>query len=77
MGEKNSDGFEQWDSTTINHDLAHARPENLDPKTNGPFLDDDRAEQEAAYRAGRAKHLKEVDKKIRAAEKKAEEKKGK
>jgi hypothetical protein len=77
MGEKNSEGFSPWDTTTINHDLAHARPENLDPKTNGPFLDDDRAEQEAAYRAGRAKFLKERDKKIKAAEKKAEEKKGK
>ncbi len=32
---------------------AHQRPENLDPKTNGPFLDDIRAAQEESYREAR------------------------
>ena len=72
MEEEKDSGFEKWDSTTLNHDQAHARQENLDPKVNGPFLDDVRAEQEEAYRTGRAKSMKAAEKKKKAAEKKAE-----
>ena len=31
----------------------HARPDDLDPKVNGPFLDDIRAEQARAHREAR------------------------
>lgn len=37
----------------IKHDKAHERPDGLDPKTNGPFLDDVREAQEEAYREAR------------------------
>lgn len=39
----------------INHENAHERPEGLDPKVNGPFLDDIRRAQEEAYREARNK----------------------
>ena len=34
----------------LTHDNAHGRPDKLDPRVNGPFLDDIRREQERAYR---------------------------
>lgn len=37
----------------ITHENAHGRPEKLDPRVNGPFLDDVRREQEKAYREAR------------------------
>lgn len=37
----------------LSHDNAHGRPEKLDPRVNGPFLDDIRREQEKAYREQR------------------------
>lgn len=37
----------------LTHDNAHSRPEKLDPRVNGPFLDDIRREQEEAYRKSR------------------------
>lgn len=37
----------------LTHDNAHKRPEKLDPRVNGPFLDDIREEQEKAYREAR------------------------
>ncbi|HEY0750375.1 MAG TPA: hypothetical protein VGD26_04435 [Chitinophagaceae bacterium] len=37
----------------LKHENAHARPDKLDPKVNGPFLDDVRKEQEEAYRKAR------------------------
>lgn len=37
----------------LTHENAHGRPEVLDPRVNGPFLDDIRAEQERAYRESR------------------------
>jgi hypothetical protein len=37
----------------IVHENAHARDDELDPKVNGPFLDDVRADQERAYRDSR------------------------
>lgn len=43
-----------WD-VPITSDLPHARPEGLDPRKNGPFLDDIRAELERAYREARMK----------------------
>lgn len=33
----------------------HTRPDDLNPKVNGPFLDDIRREQERAYREARNK----------------------
>jgi hypothetical protein len=41
---------------------AHQRPDNLDPKHNGPFLDDIRAAQEESYREARNSkdHIKKV-----------------
>lgn len=36
-------------------DHPHQRPADLDPKVNGPFLDDIRAEQANARREGRSK----------------------
>ena len=40
----------------VTHDNAHGRDENLvDPKTDGPYLDDIRAAQEDAYRQARNK----------------------
>lgn len=39
----------------LTHDNAHGRPEKLDPRVNGPFLDDIRREQERAYREQRMK----------------------
>ena len=39
----------------VSHENAHVRPENLDPRNNGPFLDDIRREQERAYRESRLK----------------------
>ncbi len=40
----------------LTHENAHARDENaVDPKTDGPYLDDIRAAQEDAYRAARNK----------------------
>lgn len=47
-------GFDK--GTGLTHENAHARPENLDPRHNGPFLDDIRAEQERAYRESRNKN---------------------
>lgn len=40
----------------ITHEDAHKRPDDLDPKVNGPFLDDIREEQERAYREARNKN---------------------
>jgi hypothetical protein len=37
----------------LTHDKAHERPDTLDPRVNGPFLDDIRREQERAYREQR------------------------
>lgn len=37
----------------LTHDNAHGRPDKLDPRVNGPFLDDVRREQEKAYREAR------------------------
>jgi hypothetical protein len=45
----------------LKHDNAHARPEGLDPKVNGPFLDDVRADQERAYRDARNKNAVQFD----------------
>lgn len=39
----------------LTHDNAHGRPDNLDPRVNGPYLDDIRREQERAYRESRMK----------------------
>jgi hypothetical protein len=39
----------------LTHDNAHSRPVDLDPRVNGPFLDDVRREQEQAYREQRMK----------------------
>jgi hypothetical protein len=39
----------------LTHDNAHGRPENLDPRNNGPFLDDVRREQLKAYQESRMK----------------------
>ncbi len=39
----------------LTHENAHARPDTLDPRKNGPFLDDIRADQERAYRNARMK----------------------
>jgi hypothetical protein len=38
---------------SVTHDKAHERPADLDPKVNGPFLDDIREEQERSYRETR------------------------
>lgn len=38
---------------SVTHDKAHERPADLDPKVNGPFLDDIREEQERSYREQR------------------------
>lgn len=61
-------GFVRMDEAPITTDLPHQRPENLNPKHNGPFLDDLRAEQENAYRTAREnaenerqKRLKKID----------------
>lgn len=44
------------DVPVVTHENAHARDENLvDPKTDGPYLDDIRAAQENAYREARNK----------------------
>lgn len=43
-----------WQETEpLTHDNAHGRPDKLDPRVNGPFLDDVRREQERAYREAR------------------------
>jgi len=39
----------------LTHENAHGRPVDLDPRVNGPFLDDIRREQEQAYREQRMK----------------------
>ncbi|HEY9658387.1 MAG TPA: hypothetical protein V6C65_08040 [Allocoleopsis sp.] len=39
----------------LTHENAHARPDTLDPRKNGPFLDDIREEQARAYREARMK----------------------
>lgn len=67
--------MDQWQDKVLTHDKPHARPENLDPKKNGPFLDDVRAEQERAYREARVKASKEQIKKQKEAEKAAAKKK--
>lgn len=56
----------------LSHDNAHGRPEKLDPRVNGPFLDDIRREQEKAYREQRMAAEKSAEKKPAA--KKVEEK---
>ncbi len=38
---------------SVTHENAHERPKDLDPKVNGPFLDEIREEQEKAYREQR------------------------
>lgn len=44
------------DVPNITHENAHGRDEKLlDPKTDGPYLDDIRAAQENAYREARNK----------------------
>lgn len=40
----------------LTHENAHGRPDGLDPRHNGPFLDDVRADQERAYRESRNKN---------------------
>ena len=57
-------GFDK--GTGVTHKEPHARPRNLDPKTNGPFLDDVRKEQERAYRESRTKFLNEQAEKAQA-----------
>lgn len=47
-------------SEPLTHDNAHGRPEGLDPRKNGPFLDDIRREQERAYREARMKRGKQT-----------------
>lgn len=42
----------------LTHENAHARPTDLDPRKNGPFLDDIRREQERAYQESRLKRGK-------------------
>ena len=37
----------------LTHEEPHVRPDDLNPKVNGPFLDDIREEQERAYREAR------------------------
>lgn len=59
--------FQTWDEAPITHIEAHARPENLDPKVNGPFLDDLRDEQEAAYRTARMSRMSREYEAARAA----------
>lgn len=68
-------GFDSFPVNHPTHDLAHERPENLDPKVNGPFLDDVRREQEEAYRAGRLKSLRASEKKKERVAKKTADKK--
>lgn len=57
-----------WKDRVLTNENAHARPDDLDPKKNGPFLDDVRADQERAYRESRMKASKEQIKAKKAAE---------
>lgn len=52
-------GFDK--GTGVTHENAHARPADLNPKVNGPFLDDIRADQERAYREGRNIKAVQID----------------
>lgn len=52
-------GFDK--GTGVTHENAHARPDDLNPKVNGPFLDDIRREQERAYRETRNLKAVQVD----------------
>lgn len=45
----------------LKHENAHGRPENLDPRVNGPFLDDVREDQERAYKESRNRGAVDVD----------------
>lgn len=45
----------------ITHENAHGRPDKLDPRVNGPYLDDIRREQERAYREARMKSEEKRD----------------
>lgn len=52
-------GFDK--GTGVTHENPHARPSDLNPKVNGPFLDDIRKEQERAYREARNKKAVQAD----------------
>lgn len=58
----------------LTHDNAHSRPENLDPRVNGPFLDDIRREQEEAYRKSRMAAEQNKEEKPKPAKKAAAKK---
>jgi hypothetical protein len=45
----------------LTHENAHGRPDKLDPRVNGPYLDDIRREQERAYREARMKNAVSVE----------------
>ena len=49
--------FDANDPHDVSYDAAYVRPDNLDPKHNGPFLDDIRREQENAQREARSLRL--------------------
>lgn len=66
--------MDTWQDKVITHEAPHARPENLDPKKNGPFLDDIRREQEKAYREARVKASKEQIKREKEAAKNKKDK---
>lgn len=48
--EKKGQKFDRFSDKKLTNVKPHERPANLDPKHNGPFLDDVRADQERAYR---------------------------
>lgn len=51
-----------WQATEpLTHENAHGRPDNLDPRVNGPFLDDVRADQERAYKESRNRNAVDND----------------
>lgn len=45
--------FDSFEPQVVEVPSVHERPENLDPKVNGPFLDEIRAAQEEHYREHR------------------------
>lgn len=59
--------YDRFDDPVLVPVPAHARPKNLDPKVNGPFLDDIREAQEDAYRQARMKQHRENLKLVKSA----------
>jgi hypothetical protein len=45
--------FDRLHQNGLQHDNTHQRPANLDPKHNGPFLDDIRADEARARHTAR------------------------